>query len=113
MTVADPGRTALWLAIVVVAIGTFVLRSSLILLFGRTGELPSRLRAALRFVPAAVLAALAFPAFVYLDGSLVLSPSSERLVAGGLATAVAWRTENMLATIGVGMATLWLLSVVP
>lgn len=112
MTVTGLDTLAIWVVIVVVAVGTFALRSSFILLFGWVGEIPSRPRAALRFVPAAVLAGLAFPAFVYLDGSLVLSPSNERLIAGGLATVVAWRTENMLATIAVGMAMLWLLSVV-
>lgn len=30
-----------------------------------------------------------------------------RVLAGGLAAVVAWRTGSMLATIGVGMAVLW------
>jgi branched-subunit amino acid transport protein len=112
MTSIGLGTWAIWGVIVAVAVGTFALRSSFILLFGWVGELPSRPRAALRFVPAAVFAGLAFPAFVYLDGSLVVSASNERLIAGGFATAVAWRTENMIATIVAGMATLWLFTLV-
>lgn len=99
----------LWLVIAAVAAGTYALRSSFILLFGWIGEAPPRLENALRFVPAAVLAGLAFPAFVSLDGGLALSLGNERLIAGALATVVAWRTENMLATIAVGMAALWIL----
>jgi len=30
-----------------------------------------------------------------------------RVLAGGVAAIVAWRTRNMLATIGVGMVVLW------
>jgi len=32
----------------------------------------------------------------------------ERLIAGVVAGAVAWRTENVMATIASGMVTLWL-----
>lgn len=112
MTATDLTAGAIWVIIVTVAVGSFALRSSLIVLSGWVGELRARPRAALRFVPAAVLAGLAFPAFVYLDGALMLTPSNERLIAGGVATVVAWRTENMLATLAVGMATLWLLTLV-
>lgn len=111
MTGTSLGTWAIWVLIVAIAVGTFALRSSFILLFGWIGELSPRLRAALRFIPVAVLAGLTFPAFVYLDGSLVLS-GNERLIAGGVATVVAWWTENMLATIGIGMTTLWLLGAV-
>ena len=112
MTAGSLNLWAIWMVIAAVAVGTYALRLSFLLLFGWIGEFPARLKTALRFVPAAVLAGLAFPAFVYLDGSLVLSAGNERLIAGGIATVVAWRTENMLATIAVGMATLWLLGAV-
>lgn len=112
MTTTGLDLGALWVVIVAVIIGTYAFRLSFLLLSGWIGDFPPRLEAALRFVPAAVLAGLAFPAFVYLDGSLALSPGNERLIAGGVATVVAWRTENMLATIAVGMATLWFLGAV-
>lgn len=100
---------AIWIVIFAVAAGTFILRSCFILLFGWVGEIPPPLENALRFVPAAVLAGLAFPAFVSIDGAVVLSLGNERLVAGSVATIVAWRTENMLVTIAVGMVVLWVL----
>jgi branched-subunit amino acid transport protein len=38
-----------------------------------------------------------------------VSLGNTRLVAGALAALVAWRTKNVLLTIGVGMAALWIL----
>lgn len=92
--------------IVVIGAATFVLRVSFIALFGRLDEIPPGLERALRFVPAAVLAALVLPAFVTLgpeSGGIAV----DRLVAGGTAAAVAWRTENVLATMTSGMVALW------
>ena len=39
----------------------------------------------------------------------VLLDRAWRLLAGVLAVVVAWRTKNVLLTIGVGMAALWVL----
>lgn len=52
------------------------------------------------------MAAPVFPALFTLDGTIggVLNP---RILAGGVAAAVAWRARNMLAPIAVGMAVLW------
>jgi len=36
----------------------------------------------------------------------VVSPGNDRVLAAGLAALVAWRTENILATIAVGLAAL-------
>ena len=66
----------------------------------------------LRFIPGAVLATLVVPALVYTDGSLALTVGNEKLLAGALAAIVAWRTENVLATIAVGMIALWSFEVV-
>jgi branched-subunit amino acid transport protein len=66
---------------------------------------PPRLERALRYVPAAVLAALVVPAVVAADGSPTLL-GNDRLLAGAAAALVAWRTESVLATIVVGMVAL-------
>lgn len=99
----------IWLVIAGGAVGTYLLRFSFIGLLGYVDEVPALLERALGFVPAAVLAALVLPAVVAPDGTL-LSGGYERVVAGALATVVAWYTEDMLATIGVGMVSLWLLT---
>jgi branched-subunit amino acid transport protein len=64
---------------------------------------------ALRFVPVAVLSALIAPALFFSSGSLNVSFSNIRLIAGILAILVAWRTKNVLLTIFIGMACLLIL----
>ena len=100
--------TALWLAVIGMGVATYALRISFIALLARI-ELPRMFHEALGLVPAAVLAALVFPAFFYAGGTIDVSLANERLLAGGLAAAVAWRTGNVLLTIGVGMTVLVLL----
>jgi branched-subunit amino acid transport protein len=99
---------SIWLFFVILAIGTFALRLSFIYLFGKV-DMPDWLRRALRFVPAAVLAALVFPALTYPNGALDLSLDNVRLLAGIGGALVAWKTRNVLWTIAVGMALLWFL----
>lgn len=103
--------STVWLVLVAAGAGTFALRLSFILLFGRIDAVPPRVVGVLRFVPAAVLSALVVPAIVAVsaDPTPGLQYDPAKVVAGSLAAVVAWRTESVLATIGVGMATLWAL----
>jgi len=103
--VSTPPGSRVWLAIVVAGVGTFLLRASFLFLFERVGGVPPRLERALRYVPAAVLAALVIPALAAPDGVPALV-GNDRLLAGALAALVAWRTESVLATIVVGMVAL-------
>ncbi|MFB6166133.1 MAG: AzlD domain-containing protein [Haloarculaceae archaeon] len=96
---------AVWAAIAVIGVLTFAIRASFFALFGSVDEIPPALARALRYVPPAVLAALVLPSLITL--SATGGPAPDRLVAGGLAAAVAWRTESVLATIVVGMGALW------
>ena len=95
-----------WAVIVLVGVGTFLIRVSFFVLFEYLETIPAGVERALWFVPAAVLAALAAPAVVVVDGSPAVSFANGRLLAAGLAVVVAWRTESVLATIVAGMATL-------
>lgn len=97
----------IWLVIVVGGLATFGLRGSFIFLFGRFDDVLVRLEPVLDYVPAAVLAALVAPSFVVQDASLAGTLGNERLTAGVGAFAVAWVSENMLATIVAGMAIFW------
>ncbi|KTG09113.1 branched-chain amino acid ABC transporter permease [Haloprofundus marisrubri] len=118
MTTTYPATTV-WVVVLAIGVLTFAIRFSFIALFGvldrRSGDdesdqaVPPRVAAALRYVPPAVLAALVFPAVVTVEPTVAETLSNERLLAGGAAAAVAWRTENVLATIAVGMAVLWTL----
>lgn len=105
----EHGPLAIWTAIVAIGIATFAIRLSFIFLFGRIDDVPPKLELALRYVPPAVLAALVVPSLVTIQPTVSATLLDERLIAGVVAGAVAWRTENVFATIGVGMGVLWIL----
>ncbi len=100
----------LWAIIIIVGLLTFSLRLSFIVFMGKMQIAPIAQRS-LRFVPIAVLSALIAPALFFPNGSLELSLSNARLIAGLLAILVAWRTKNVLLTIVSGMACLLILQV--
>jgi branched-subunit amino acid transport protein len=100
--------TRLWLLIAAMGAITYGLRLSMIVLLGRL-EVPPALLRALRYVPAAVFAALIGPAMARPGGHLWLSPANPYLLAGVLAAAVAWRTKSMVLTILLGIAALWVM----
>lgn len=102
----------IWLIILVLGAGTFLIRVSFIQLFEFFDEVPEPVENALRFIPVAVLTAIVVPHMISLDAGLELSVSEGKLLAGTAAAAVAWKTENMLATIGVGMGVLWAITFV-
>lgn len=101
----------IWLVMGLAGAGTLALRYSFIGLLKRSAdEIPDLARRALRLIPAAVLAALITPSLTHPD--LMFDPWNERMLAGVVAALVAWRTKNVLATIAVGMAMLWLLQAI-
>jgi branched-subunit amino acid transport protein len=93
-----------WIAILLIGVGTFLIRASFLFAYQRI-DLPDRAERALELVPAAVLSALVVPRFLAPEGAVAVV-GNDRLLAGVVAAAVAWRTENILATILVGMAVL-------
>ena len=98
----------LWITIILMGAVTYGLRLSLIALLGRF-EVPPLVSRGLRFVPPAVLSAIILPELVEPAGRLNLSLGNIRLLAGLLAMLVAWRTRNVLLTVGAGMLGLWIL----
>lgn len=99
---------SIWLLFLAIGLGTFTLRFLFIYLFGKI-EMPDWLRRALRFVPAAALAALVFPALTHPTGHLDISLQNFRLLAGLGGAVVAWKTRNVLLTLIIGMILLWIL----
>lgn len=102
----------LWVTIIIVGLLTLGIRLSFIGIIGKMRVSPMA-QQALRFVPVAVLSALIAPALFFSgsSGSLNISFSNIRLIAGMLAILVAWRTKNVLLTIFSGMACLLILQV--
>ena len=95
------------LTIAGMALVTFALRASFLLLPASV-ETPDLLRRALRFVPAAILTAIWAPELLLENGVLSLSPHNEKLLAGMVAVAVAWRWRMTSVTIAAGLAALHL-----
>lgn len=88
-----------------IAIGvlTYATRLSFIVILERW-QTPPLLHRALRFVPVAVPeAAIIVPELVLHDGPLYISLTNPRLLAGGIAMLVAWKTKNVVWTIMAGM----------
>lgn len=83
---------------------TYLTRYMMIAALGR--EMPSLVQRWLRYVPAAVLAALVAPAALAPQGHLQLGTNAWATAIGLL---VAWRTRNVLWTILSGMLVFWLL----
>jgi len=97
----------LWLIILGMSVATFGQRASFLLLPEHV-MLPPLLRRALHYVPAAVLTAIWAPELLLQNGVLSLAPGNERLLAGILAVAVAWRFRATFVTIVAGLIALHL-----
>lgn len=103
------GPLAVWTVVVAGGVATFAIRLSFIHLFGRIDEVPPRLRRALVYVPAAVLAALVAPSFVPAGGdAAVAGVVTPEIVGGAAAVVAAWRTDDVLWTVAAGMVGLHL-----
>lgn len=77
------------------------------------GELPVWLQRWLGFVPVAVFTALILPPLLLReDGEARMLAFGPALPAGIIGALVAWRTNNVLLTIGAGLVTFWLLRMV-
>jgi branched-subunit amino acid transport protein len=100
----------IWVVMAVIGALTFLTRLSFIALSGRW-EAPPLFRSALRFVPVAVLTAIIVPELVMHTGTLDLSLTNPRLLAGLIAIFVAWRTRNTVLTIVIGMSAFWMLQI--
>ncbi len=98
----------IWVAVIVIGVITLLTRASFIVLAERL-TLPQPVQRALQFTPIAALTAILIPEVVAPSGSFNLTLAAPRLLAGAVAAVIAWRTRNIMLTIIVGMALLWLL----
>lgn len=99
----------IWLVMIILGLLTFATRFSFIALLERI-KLPVIFQRALRFVPIAALSAIVAPELGYYKDALALSPTNPRLLAGIVATIVAYRTRSVMWTILAGLLVFWLLS---
>lgn len=101
------GPLAIWAVVLAVGVATFAIRYSFIFLFGRIDGVPPRIESGLRFVPAAVLAALVAPAVVDPGPTVAATILDDRFLAGVVAAVTAWYTDDMFVTIVAGLLALW------
>lgn len=97
----------LWLILLGMTVVTFAERSAFLLL-PQGVRLPDLFVRALRYVPPAVLTAIWAPELLLQKGVLSLGPGNERLLAGAVAIAVAWRFRVSFVTILAGLSALHL-----
>ena len=101
----------LWAIIIGGMIVTYLTRLSFTVILPPE-RLPKIMQRGLRFVPSAILAAIALPELIRPEGVVDISLNNPELIAGTIAAIVAWRTRNTWLTILVGMLVLWVLTVV-
>ena len=90
------------------AIVTFLTRFGALALFHRTG-IPLWFERWCKHVPTGILTALVVPGLVMPAGQLDFSVGNHYLLAGVAAAAVAYRLQNILATLAVGFGVMfWL-----
>jgi branched chain amino acid efflux pump len=93
-----------FLAIVVVGVGTYISRSVFILALAKR-KIPDPVLVALQFVAPAVLASLVVALLIDADGDVAIGvPETAAFVVGGF---VAYRTRNHIWTLLAGMTTFW------
>lgn len=96
-----------WFMIVVLALGTWLMRALPIMLHGKVAH-PAWLTRLLKHVPVAALTALVVPGALYLHQGNSYSFAPARTIAAVVALIVALRTKNIFATLVVGMGALWI-----
>jgi branched-subunit amino acid transport protein len=95
--------TEIWMTIGLMTLATILTRSSFFLLGGSV-RLPPRVQHALRYAPAAALAAIVVPDLLMAGGAVNVSVANPKLLAG-LGSAVFFlATRRLLTTIILGMA---------
>jgi branched-subunit amino acid transport protein len=105
---------AIWALMLALGLATYAMRAAF--LVGWKRPLPPALQQVLRFVPPAVLAALALPTLASAEAAFSLPRLMAGVVgivvAGWSAARPAWRSKGVLLTVVSGMSALWALTLV-
>ena len=104
--VPHAGEKMVWAMILGTAAVTFLLRFSFLGTVKPHAIAPP-LQAALRFVPAAVFAAIVVPQVLIREEAIHFGPDNPRLIAAIAALGVAWFTRSVTWTLVGGMVALW------
>lgn len=88
------------------AVVTFGARYPVLAILSKV-NLPQRIFRGLNYVPASVLTAIIVPALLLPNGNFDIRLTNAPLIAGLITILTAWKSKNLLLTILVGMAALW------
>jgi branched-subunit amino acid transport protein len=93
-----------WITIILLTLATILTRGSFFML-GNAVKLPPKVQHALRYAPAAAMAAVVIPDLVSTGGSVSLSLTNNPKLLAGIGAALFFvATRRLLGTILVGMA---------
>lgn len=95
-------RSEVFYIIIGMTLVTYFTRFGALALFRFTG-VPTWLNRWLKYVPVAILTSLIVPALLLPKGYLDISLQNHYLIAGIAAAFVAYKSRNIIATLGLGM----------
>ncbi|MDR3542068.1 MAG: AzlD domain-containing protein [Desulfosporosinus sp.] len=101
-------RSEVFYIIIGMALVTYFTRFGALALFRFTG-VPTGLNRWLKYVPVAILTALIVPSLLLPKGYLDISLNNHYLIAGVVAAFVAYKSRNIIATLGFGMSIMFIL----
>lgn len=99
----------LWIAVIWLTLGTLAIRGSFIAISGKF-VISDRMRELFTFIPAAIIPAIVAPVVFFHIGKVSWLGNRERLWVLLLATAVCYFTRHMVATVVIGLVTLYVLT---
>ena len=95
-------RSDIFFIILGMALVTFITRFGCLILFRHTG-IPPFIQGWLKHVPTAILTALILPSLLLPKGYLDISLQNHYLLAGVVASLVAYKSRSIIATVGLGI----------
>jgi len=98
-----------WQNILLLAIGTFTIRSFIIFISARI-KINERFKEILSFIPSAILPAMIAPMVFFHRGESLLFAGQERFFVLTLAIIICYFFKNMLATIIFGLSLLYIIN---
>lgn len=98
-----------WINIVFLAIGTIVIRGSIIAVSDKI-QISDRTKEVFSYIPAAILPAFVAPAVFFHQGSVAWVMGKERLIVLILALVVCFKTRSTVVTITTGLLALYLMT---
>lgn len=104
-------RSEVLLIIIGMASVTYLTRIGALALFRFTG-VPTWLNMWLKYVPVAILTALIVPSLLLPKGYLDISFNNHYLIAGIAAGFMAYKSRNIIATLGLGMSIMLVLKLI-